>query len=77
MSNPKPLPPQVTSPLMQLIGYLAWFVLLLCIARAIWVAGLLAVRAYRDESIEGLLGALVAAALGGSASAIAIAVAAP
>ncbi|MGV9678770.1 hypothetical protein ACWDSJ_26100 [Nocardia sp. NPDC003482] len=69
----KPLPPTVTGPLTQLLGWLAWLVLLLCIARAIWVAGQLTVRMYRDEAIEGLVGALLAAALVGSASGIAAA----
>ncbi|WP_433194568.1 hypothetical protein ACQP1G_38345 [Nocardia sp. CA-107356] len=70
----KPLPAQVLSPLTQLLGYLMWFVLLLCIARAVWVGGLLAIRMYREESVEGLLGALLGAALLGSASSIAITV---
>ncbi|WP_327100328.1 hypothetical protein OIE68_17060 [Nocardia vinacea] len=65
---------QVLSPLTQLLGYLMWFVLLLCIARAVWVGGLLAIRMYREESVEGLLGALLGAALLGSASSIAITV---
>ncbi|MFF3224077.1 hypothetical protein ACFYV7_14895 [Nocardia suismassiliense] len=70
----KTLPPEVLSPLTLLLGYLAWFVLLICIARAIWAGGQLAIRLYREEAIEGLLGALVGAALVGSASAIAVAV---
>ncbi|MEV6338736.1 hypothetical protein AB0M12_28940 [Nocardia vinacea] len=70
----KPIPAQVLSPLTQLLGYLMWFVLLLCIARAVWVGGLLAIRMYREESVEGLLGALLGAALLGSASSIAITV---
>lgn len=70
----KPIPVQVLSPLTQLLGYLMWFVLLLCIARAVWVGGLLAIRIYREESVEGLLGALLGAALLGSASTIAITV---
>ncbi|MGW6332193.1 hypothetical protein [Nocardia rhamnosiphila] len=69
-----PLPAQVLSPLTLLLGYLAWLVLLLCIARLIWVAGLLAIRMHREESLEGLIGAFAAAALVGSASSIAIAV---
>ncbi|WP_378741162.1 hypothetical protein [Nocardia brasiliensis] len=70
----KPLPAEVLSPLTQLLGYLAWFVLLICIARAIWAGGQLAIRLYREEAIEGLLGSLAAAVLAGSASAIAAAV---
>ncbi|WP_107657533.1 hypothetical protein [Nocardia suismassiliense] len=70
----KNLPPDVLSPLTLLLGYLAWFVLLICITRAIWVGGQLAVRLHREEAIEGLLGSLVGAALVGSASAIAVAV---
>ncbi|WP_280335705.1 hypothetical protein [Nocardia wallacei] len=69
----KPLPATVTGPLIQLLGWLAWLVLLLCIARAIWVAGLLAVRLYRDEAVEGLAAALSGAVLIGSASGIAAA----
>lgn len=70
----EPLPVQVLSPLTQLLNWLAWFVLLLCIARATWVGGQLAVRIYREEAIEGFLASLVAAALLGSASALAIAI---
>lgn len=73
----KPLPVQVLSPLTQLLGWLAWFVLLLCIARAVWVGGLLAIRMYREEAVEGLLGALLGAVLLGAASSIAIAVLPP
>lgn len=72
--NTRPLPPQVLSPITQLLGYLCWFVLLLCIGRAIWLGGLLAIRVYRDESIEGLIGTLLGAVLLGSASSIALAV---
>jgi hypothetical protein len=70
----KPLPAQVLSPITQLLGYLAWFILLLCIARAVWVGGQLAIRLHREEAVEGLIGALLGAALLGSASSIAIAV---
>ncbi|MFB7718215.1 MULTISPECIES: hypothetical protein [unclassified Nocardia] len=69
----KSLPPQVTQYLYPLLGWLAWMVLLLCIARAIYLAGLLAIRLYRDEAIEGFAGALLAAVLVGSASGIAAA----
>lgn len=69
----KSLPPQVTQYLYPLLGWLAWMVLLLCIARAIYLAGLLAMRLYRDEAIEGFAGALLAAVLVGSASGIAAA----
>ncbi|MFI6041960.1 hypothetical protein ACIA8C_10015 [Nocardia sp. NPDC051321] len=68
----KQLPAQVLSPLVELLGYLAWFVLLICIARAIWAGGQLAIRLHREESIEGLIGALIGAALVGSASSLAI-----
>ena len=70
----KPLPAQVLTPLTQLLGWLAWFVLLVCIARAVWVGGQLAVRMYREESVEGLLAALLGATVLGSASSIALAV---
>ncbi|WP_043739088.1 hypothetical protein [Nocardia asiatica] len=73
----KPLPVQVLSPLTQLLGWLAWFVLLLCIARTVWVGGLLVVRLYRDEAVEGLVGALLGAVLLGSASSLALAVLPP
>ncbi|WP_433678337.1 hypothetical protein [Nocardia sp. CA-119907] len=73
----KPLPAQVLSPITPLLGWLAWFVLLLCIARAVWVGGLLAIRMYREEAFEGLLGALLGAVLLGAASSIAIAVLPP
>ncbi|UGT70814.1 hypothetical protein LTT66_11950 [Nocardia gipuzkoensis] len=73
----KPLPVQVLSPLTQLLGWLAWFVLLLCIARTVWVGGLLVVRLYRDEAVEGLVGALFGAVLLGSASSLALAVLPP
>ncbi|MGQ4618980.1 hypothetical protein [Nocardia sp. R7R-8] len=74
MLTAKQLPAQVLSPLTQLLGWLAWFVLLLCIARAIWVGGLLAIRLYREEAIEGLAGALAGAVLLGSASSLALAI---
>ncbi|MGW5440543.1 hypothetical protein [Nocardia asteroides] len=70
----KPLPAQVLSPLTQLLGWLAWIVLLLCVARAVWVGGQLAIRVYREEAIEGLVTALCAAVLLGSASALAVAI---
>ncbi|MFE7718568.1 hypothetical protein ACFU44_05950 [Nocardia rhizosphaerihabitans] len=69
-----PLPAQVLSPLTQLVNWLAWFVLLVCIARATWVGGQLAIRIYREEAIEGFIGSLAAAALLGSASVLAIAI---
>lgn len=69
-----PLPAQVLSPLTQLVNWLAWFVLLVCITRATWVGGQLAIRIYREEAIEGFLGSLAAAALLGSASVLAIAI---
>ncbi|MFD4434071.1 hypothetical protein [Nocardia sp. NPDC058497] len=69
----KQLPAQVLSPLIQLLGWLAWLVLLVCVARTIWVGGQLAVRMYRDEAVEGLIAALCAAVLLGSASGLAVA----
>ncbi|WP_433664641.1 hypothetical protein ACQPW1_22380 [Nocardia sp. CA-128927] len=69
----KRLPDDVVTPITQLLGWLAWIVLLLCIGRAIWVGGLLAVRIYREESIEGLVGALLGAVLLGSAGGLAAA----
>ncbi|APE37195.1 hypothetical protein BOX37_28340 [Nocardia mangyaensis] len=70
----EPLPAQVLAPLTQLVNWLAWFVLLLCVARATFVGGQLALRIYREEAIEGFIGSLAAAALLGSASALAIAI---
>lgn len=74
MVTAEPLPAQVLLPLTQLLGWLAWFVMLLCVARAVWVGGLLAVRTYREENVEGLVGALLSAVLLGAASSLAIAV---
>ena len=71
------LPANVLSPLIQLLSYLAWCVLLLCIARTIWVGGLLWIRVYREESIEGLAGALLGATLLAMASSLALAVLPP
>lgn len=68
------LPTRVLAPLTQMLNWLAWFVLLACIFRAVWIGGQLAIRMYREEAIEGLIAALVAAALSGSASGLAIAI---
>ncbi|MEU6559259.1 hypothetical protein [Nocardia nova] len=65
--------PAVTSALTQMLGWLAWLVLLVAIARTLWIGWQLAWRTHRDEAIEGLAGALLAAILVGSASAIAAA----
>ncbi|MGW4370355.1 hypothetical protein ACWEKT_32390 [Nocardia takedensis] len=72
-----PLPANVVSPLTQLLGWLAWCVLVLCIARAVWIGALLGIRSYREESLEGLLGALLGAVLLGMASSLAVAVLPP
>ncbi|WP_280362795.1 hypothetical protein [Nocardia wallacei] len=69
----KPLPAEVTRPITQLLGWLAWLVLLVCVARAVFVGGQLAMRLYRDEAIEGLAAALLAAVLAGAASGLAAA----
>lgn len=71
------LPDSVTTPLMQLLGWLGWLVALLCIARAMWCGGLLALHAHRGEATEGLIAALLAAVLLGSAGALAAALYAP
>ncbi|NUS43462.1 MAG: hypothetical protein HOQ24_07230 [Mycobacteriaceae bacterium] len=73
----KPLPGTVTAPLLQILGWLGWLVLLICTARIIWTATLLVVRSHRDESIEGLIGALLAGVIVGSAGLIAGALYAP
>ncbi|PPJ22933.1 hypothetical protein C5E45_15445 [Nocardia nova] len=73
MSAATRLDPQVLAPLTQLLGWLAWLVLLLAIARTIWIGWQLAWRLHREEAIEGLAGALLAAVLVGSASGIAAA----
>ncbi|WP_194817929.1 hypothetical protein [Nocardia sp. XZ_19_385] len=70
----KPLPASVTDPLVQLLQWLAWLVLALCVARAVWLGGLLAVRIYREESVEGLFGTVAAAALLASAGGLAAAI---
>ncbi|MEV6096186.1 hypothetical protein [Nocardia sp. NPDC051981] len=74
MALAKSLPPQVTQYLTPMLGWLAWIVLLLCIARTIFLAGLLGIRIYREEATEGLAGSLLAAVLVGSASGIAAAI---
>ncbi|MCM6774418.1 hypothetical protein NDR86_13135 [Nocardia sp. CDC141] len=63
----------MSEPLTHLLGWLAWIVLLLCIARATWVGGQLAIRMYREEAVEGLAGSLLGAVLVGAASAFAAA----
>ncbi|MBF6215507.1 hypothetical protein IU469_29985 [Nocardia puris] len=68
------LPEDVRAPLIELLGILLWLVWLLCIGRVMWVGGQLVARMYRDEAIEGLVGALSAAVLAGSASGIAVAI---
>ncbi|MBF5000685.1 hypothetical protein IRT45_26455 [Nocardia sp. BSTN01] len=73
MSATTRLDPKVLGPLTQLLGWLAWLVLLLAIARTIWIGWQLAWRLHREEAIEGLAGALLAAVLVGSASGIAAA----
>ncbi|MBY8862041.1 hypothetical protein K7711_36580 [Nocardia sp. CA2R105] len=69
--NSKPLPPAVMQELLTLLDWLDWSVLTLCTARAIWVGSQLAIRWYRHEAIEGLSGAMLAAALLGGAAALA------
>ncbi|MBF6216309.1 hypothetical protein IU487_35555 [Nocardia puris] len=68
------LPAAVLDPITQLLGWLAWLVMLVCIGRVVWIGGALAVRAYRDEAVEGFAGSLVGAVLVGSASGVAGAV---
>ena len=70
----KNLPPEVLSPLVQLLQWMAWLVLALCTGRAVWLGGLLWARMYREESVEGLLASIAAAALVGSASGLAAAI---
>lgn len=71
------LPPEVSAPLLQLLGWLGWCVALLCIARVIWCAGLLGVHVYRGDNIEGLIGSLAAGVLLGCAGTVAGALCAP
>lgn len=73
----KPLPGNVTEPLYELLGWLGWLVLALCTSRIIWAAALLVVRSHREESIEGLVGALAGGVIVGSAGLIAGALYAP
>ncbi|MBF6176053.1 hypothetical protein [Nocardia blacklockiae] len=68
-----PLPAEVIRPITQMLGWLAWMVLLVCVARAVFVGGQLAMRLYRDEAVEGLAGALLAAVLAAAASGLAAA----
>ncbi len=69
----KNMPAQVWQPIVQLLDWLAWLVLLVCIARTTYLAGLLAMRIYREEAIEGIAGSLLAAVLVGAAGGLAIA----
>lgn len=62
-----PLPGLVQQELATLLSWLDWIVLLLCVARLVWIGGQLAVRLYRDEAVEGLLGSLIAVTLLGAA----------
>ncbi len=71
------LPADVSAPLLQLLGWLGWLVALLCVARVIWCAGLLGLHHYRGENTEGLIGALLAGVLLGSAGTVAGALYAP
>ena len=73
----KPLPAEVRAPLLQALGWLGWIVCLVCIARLIWAASLLAFRSHREESVEGLLGAVIGGVVVGSAGLIAGALYAP
>ena len=71
------MPDNVTAPLSQLLGWLGRLVLLICTGRIIWAAALLVVRSHRDESIEGLVAALLGGIIVGSAGLIAAALYAP
>lgn len=71
------MPDGVTTPVLQLLGWLGWLVLLTCVGRIVWAATLLVTRAHRDESVEGLVGALVGGVVVGSAGLIAAALYAP
>ena len=71
------MPATVTGPLEQLLGWLGWLVALLCVARVMWCAALLALAHYRGEGAEGVTGALLGGVLLGSAGAVAGALYAP
>ncbi|MBY8858604.1 hypothetical protein K7711_19150 [Nocardia sp. CA2R105] len=65
--NSRPLPGPVLQEVTTLLSWLDWIVLLLCVARLVWIGGQLAVRLYREEAIEGLLGSLLAVTMLGAA----------
>ncbi|MCX4098333.1 hypothetical protein [Nocardia sp. alder85J] len=73
----KPLPADVSAPLLQVLGWAGWIVCVLCIARILWAAALLAFRSHRDDSVEGLFGAVIGGVVVGSAGLIAGALYAP
>jgi hypothetical protein len=73
----RPLPPTVTAPLLQLLGWTAWLAILVGITRIIWAGALLAIRIYREEAIEGLIAALLGGVVVASAGLIAAALVAP
>ncbi|MQY28999.1 hypothetical protein [Nocardia aurantia] len=73
----KPMPAEVIAPIMQLIDWLLWCVLLLCLAWLIISAGKLW-SAFRDDmainnATHGILMSLLGAIVASSASAIALA----
>ncbi|MCX4091154.1 hypothetical protein LBW94_002235 [Nocardia sp. alder85J] len=73
----KPMPTEVIAPIMQLIDWLLWCVLLLCLAWLIISAGRLW-SAFRDDmainnATHGILMSLLGAIVASSASAIALA----
>jgi hypothetical protein len=73
----KPMPAEVIAPIMQLIDWLLWCVLLLCLAWLIISAGRLW-SAFRDDmainnATHGILMSLLGAIVASSASAIALA----
>ncbi|WP_019927090.1 hypothetical protein [Nocardia sp. BMG111209] len=73
----KPMPAEVIAPIMQLIDWLLWCVLLLCLAWLIVSAGKLW-SAFRDDmainnATHGILMSLLGAIVASSASAIALA----
>jgi len=73
----KNLPATVTGPLLLVLGWAGWIVCALGVARLTWAAALLAVRSHREESVEGIFGAVLGGVIAGSAGLIAGALYAP
>ncbi|MFD3508424.1 hypothetical protein [Nocardia sp. NPDC058666] len=73
----KQLPAEVLAPIMQLLNWLLWFVLLMCLAWMILAAGRLWIAFRSDLAVNdashGILMSLIGASVASTASAIALA----